>query len=246
MRQEMSYNTIAKIVGVLFIIGTASGILSLGFIGSTQGSLDLAKVAADENQVLIGALLIFIMAAACAGTTICLYPVLKKYNEALALGAMGFRLIEGTLMVAAAVCILTLLSLSKDSVAAGAPVSSYYSTLAISIQAGYNWIFNVPMLLAWCTAALMYYYVLYQTKLIPRWLSAWGLIGIVMAMAAAFTTMFGLFDPSMPINTLLNLPIMVQEMIFAAWLVIFGFNAAAFDSLSAGAKGRFEPVAAAQ
>lgn len=230
-----SYRNTAIIVGVLFIIGTATGVLSLGFLGTTQGTLDLNKIAASENQVLIGALLIFIMAAACAGTTIWLYPVLRKYNGALALGAAGFRLIEGTLMVIAALCILVLLTLSQEFVKGGSTDLSYFQTLGVLIQAGYNWIFNGPMLLAWCAAALMYYYVFYQTKLIPRWLSAWGIIGIALIIVSCLLIMFGLIDAG-DIQSLLSFPIALQEMVMAVWLIVKGFSTSAIDSLSAGAE----------
>ncbi len=147
-RKASPYRRTAIIVGVLFIIGTASGVLSLGFLETTQGTLDLSKIAANENQVLIGALLIFTMAAACASTTFWLYPVLRKYSEALALGAVGFRLIEGMLMVITAVSMLVLLTLSQEFVKAGAADSLYFQSLGVIIQAGYNWVGNVPITLA--------------------------------------------------------------------------------------------------
>jgi hypothetical protein len=230
-----SYRWTAIIVGVLFIIGTASGVLSLSFLETTQGTLDLSKIAANENQILIGALLIFIMAAACAGTALWMYPVLRKYNEALALGAVGFRLIEGMLMVITAVSPLVLLSLSQEFVKAGAADSSYFQTFGLIIQAGSNWMGNVSIPLAWCTAALMYYYIFYRTKLIPRWITVWGIIGITLSATAAVLGMFGVLDTSMATQALMNAPIFLQEMVMALWLIVKGFDPAAIDALSARA-----------
>ncbi len=203
------------------------------FFETTQGTLDLSKISANENQVLIGALMIFIMAAACASTAIWMYPVLRKYSEALALGAVGFRLIEGMLMVVAAVSVLVLLTLSQESIKAGAADASYFQAFGIMIQAVFSWVSNVPMLLAWCTGALMYYYIFYRTRLIPRWLSAWGIIGIALSAAAAILLMFGILNASMAIHTLMNAPIALQEMIMAVWLIAKGFNTSAIASLSA-------------
>ena len=232
-----TYTWMARIVGVLFIIGTAAGILSLGFLGDVVGAPDLGKIAAEKDQVLIGVLLLFTMAAACAGTTIWLYPVLKKYSEGLALGAVCFRLVEGVLGMAGAVSLLVLLTLSQEFVKAGAPDASYFQTLSVLLVTGHDWVANGPMILAWCTAALMYYYVFYQTKLIPRWLSVWGLIGIVLSIAATMLVMFGVFDSMNAIDSLMNLPILVQEMVMAIWLIVKGFSPAAIASLSARADG---------
>lgn len=233
---EGSYRWNAIIVGVLFIIGTASGVLSLGFLETTQGTLDLSKISANENQVLIGALLIFIMAGACVATTFWLYPVLRKYNEALALGAVGFRLIEGILMVITAVSMLVLLTLSKEYVNAGTADPSYFQTFGVIIQAGFNWVANVPITLAWCTAALMYYYIFYQTKLIPRWLTVWGIIGITLSATAAVLLMFGILNTSMAISTLMSAPIFLQEMVMAVWLIVKGFDPSAIASMPGRAR----------
>ena len=229
-----SYRWTATIVGILFIIGTASGILSLGFLETTIGTLDLSKISANENQVLIGALLIFIMAAACVGTTFWMYPVLRKYSEALALGAVGFRLIEGVLMVITAVCMLVLLTLSQEFVRTGAADSSYFQTFGVIIQAGSNWIANVPIPLAWFMAALMYYYIFYRTKLIPRWLTAWGIIGVTLGAAAGVLGMFGVLDTSMATQILMNAPIIPQEIVMGIWLIVKGFDQSAIASMSAG------------
>jgi hypothetical protein len=79
-------------VGVLFIIGTVAGILSVVVTGSILADPEyLIKVSANENQIIIGALLVLIMGFALAMVPVMLFPIFKKYNEALALGAVVFR-----------------------------------------------------------------------------------------------------------------------------------------------------------
>jgi hypothetical protein len=70
-------------------------------------------------------------------------------------------------------------------------------------------------------------YVLYQARLVPRWLSVWGLVGAALILAARMMVVFGL-DLSSPTQIALDAPIAVQEMAFAVWLIVRGFNAAAF------------------
>ena len=82
----------AIIVGVLFIIGTVAGILSVVFTGSILDDPDyLIKVSANENQIIIGALFVLIMGFALAMVPVMMFPIFKKHNEALALGYVVFR-----------------------------------------------------------------------------------------------------------------------------------------------------------
>jgi hypothetical protein len=229
-----SFKWTARIVGILFIIGTAAGVLGAGVLGSTLGDPDyLIKMSANESQVLLGAFFIFIMAIACAGIVIPMYPILRKYNEALALGAVGFRLIEGVLDIVNVVFVLSLLALSEEFIKAGAPASSYFQALGGILLAGHGWVSNVGILMVWCIGALMYYYIFYQTKLVPRWLSGWGLIGVMLCMAGSMLVMFHLIDPASNILTLLNVPVALQEMVLAVWLIVKGFDPSAIASLFA-------------
>jgi hypothetical protein len=185
------------------------------------------------NKVLIGALFAFIGAAASASIAISLYPILKKYNEGLALGAVGFRLIEGVLDIAIVISLLLLLTLSQEFVKAGAPASSYFQTLGVVFLAGYDWVFDVGVPLVFCLGALMYYSLFYQTQLVPRWLSGWGLVGATLGIVASMLAMFGLIGHLSTFQVVLNLPIGVQEMVLAVWLIVRGFNSSALASGSA-------------
>jgi hypothetical protein len=82
----------------------------------------------------------------------------------------------------------------------------------------------------------MLYYLLYQSKLIPRWISAWGVFAILLSIAANFLIMFRLQSASSTIDTVMHLPLFVQEMVMAVWLIVKGFNPAAMASLSAKAE----------
>lgn len=219
-----TYRNTATIVGVLFIIGFAgipSAVLTRPILGTSDY---LIKISANENQIIIGALFQFIMAVACAGIGITLYPILKKYNEGLALGSAGFRIIEGALGIVGVVGLILLLTLSQEFVKAGAPGSSYFQTLGVLVIAGRDWVNNVAMILAWCIGALMYYSIFYQSKLIPRWLSGWGLVGITLTIVASMLVMFRLIGPFSTTQGIMNLPIALQEMVLAVWLITKGFN----------------------
>jgi len=217
-----SYRKTARIVGVLFITAMVAGGLRYFLLDPILDAPDyLINVSANENRVIIGSLSFFILAVALAGIAIVIYPILKKHNEALALGYVGARIVEGVLFIIAILAILTLFTLSQEFVKAGSPDDSYYQTLGTLLQAVRNYAYNVlwPVIIG--LGALIFYYLLYQTKLIPRWLSVWGLIGAPLFPAAWLS----LFGPT--ISGFFILPLVVNEMVLAVWLIVKGFNPSA-------------------
>jgi len=230
----MNPRNIARIVGVLFIIATVAPILSIAFVPLILGPADLANVwllAVNENQIRIGALLEFTMAAAVAAIPICMYPILRKHNESMAVGYVVGRLVEGLMFTIGVISLLTLLTLSKDFSLAGAPSAAYYQTIGttvLAIRAGQS----VFAQFAFSLGSLMFYYILFKSKLVPRWLSSWSLIGAVLFLASAFLAIFG-YDSHSTIYLLFNAPGGIGEMVFAVWLIVKGFNSSAIASGSA-------------
>lgn len=221
----------AIIIGVLFLFGFAGAIT----IALTKPILDdpdyLNIISAHENKIIMGALFQFVMAAAVAGIGISLYPVLKKYNAGLAMGVVAFRIIESVLQNVTFIILLLLVTLSNEFVKAGSPVSSYFQTAGALLQEG-NFLSNqLAAILAWNFSALMYYTLFYQTKLIPRWLSGWGLVGIIVIIIANMLLLFRIIEPMGPIQVALSAPIALQELVLATWLIVKGFNASAIDPL---------------
>jgi hypothetical protein len=224
----------AAVVGVLFIMGTVPALLALPLYGNTLNAPDhLTAISANEGQMIVVTAIKFIMGLACAGIGLALYPILKKYNEGLAFGAAGFRVIEGVVGVVGALLLVVLLALSQEFVKAGAPESSYFQTADVLINAGTGWLTNVAMLLTFGIGALMYYVVFYQYRLVPRWLTVWGLVGITFIIIGALLVMFQLIPPAGTIQIILNLGILPQEMVLAVWLIAKGVNPPAVASLSA-------------
>ncbi len=217
----------AIIAGVLFIIGTVAGLLSV--VSVIEDPDFLIKVSTNENQVLRGAFFQFIMAAVYVGIAITLYPILRKYNEGLALGFVGFRIIAGVFHIIGVISLVLLLTLSREFVKAGAPDLSYFQTVGGLLRAGRDFVNHVAMILALSLGGLMFYYLLYQTKLVPRWLSGWGLLGTALTISASLLLMFRLVGIMSTTYLGLNLPMALQEMVLAIWLIVKGFNPSAIE-----------------
>ena len=237
------YRKTAIMAGVLFITATVASLLSIPFSAPMNEPNYLVSVAANANQVTFGVLLKFVAAAASASIAIALYPLLRKYHEGLALGAVGFRLIEGVFYIAGVMCLLVLVTVSQEFAKAGAANASYYQTLGVVVVAAYNWVGNVGSLLAFSLGALMYYAIFYHTRLVPRWLSGWGLVGAALCLVIGLFVMLGLIGPMSTFQVVLALPIAVQEMVLAVWLIVRGFKSSAIASLSA--KNEAQPPVAA-
>jgi hypothetical protein len=217
---------VARVAGVLFIIATAASLLSIAFLGSVGSSDYLSKIAANESQVAVGVLIRFIAAFASAAIAISLYPVLRRYRQGLALGAVGFRVIEGMFYTLGAVSVLLLLTLSQEFVKTGAGDPAYFNQSGTLLKALDNWA-GLAGIFAFYVGGLLYYRVFYQTRLVPRWLSAWGVAGVILGAAAALLVLFGVTGSMSPVQMALNAPIGLQEMVLAVWLIVKGFNPAA-------------------
>lgn len=221
----------AFLVGVLFIIGTAAGVLSVICLNPIQNHPDfLVNTAENPNRVILGTLFILTMGFSLAIIPVLMFPVLKKYQENLALGYVVFRGgLETVTYIGLAICWLILVLLSQSFVQAGTPQASYFQTIGNLVLGAQDSI-NTMLIIVFALGALMLYAVLYRSKLIPRWVSVWGLIAIIMHLSTAFILMFGLTDVNSPIITIINLPIFLQEMVMAVWLIVKGFNSAAITS----------------
>jgi len=229
-----TYRKTAIVVGVLYIIGTVAGVLSVVATGPILDASDvLAKVAANPNQLTIGALLVLLMGLALAMVPVMLFPIFRKINEVLAVGYVVFRgALETMTYIVMVITWLFLLIVGREYVAAGALNASYFQTLGSLLKEGNDSI--GPLLgIVFSLGALMLYYLLYQSKLIPRWISGWGVFAILLALASEFLTMFHLMSSFSTFDMAVNVPIFLQEMVMAVWLIVKGFNPSAIASLSA-------------
>jgi hypothetical protein len=214
----ITYKNTARIVGVLFIAATAITILSIIVLGSTLDAPDyLVNVPENENQVIIAVICELILAVSVVGIGFMMFPILKEHVESLALGYVALRLIETLLIIVASISLLSLLTLSQEYVA-GSLDASYYEPLGTSLLALRDWAFVIGTMIFLGLGGLPLYYILYQSKLVPRWLSAWGLIGAASVLLYGLLSLFGL-DPAF-----LAAPIAVQEMVFAVRLIVRGFD----------------------
>lgn len=222
----------ARTAGVLFIAATAASLIGSALLNPVLHSSDyLAAIFASQDRVTVGAFFWILAGMTSAGIALTLYPVLRQHGEGLAIGSVGFRIIEGTLYILGAVSALLLITLSQQ--AAVAATSSDQTTGAVLLALRDR--ANLAGILACYVGATMYYYIFWRSGLIPRWLSAWGIAATTLGLTAALLVLFGLTAPLSTFQVVLNLPFFVNEMVLAVWLIVKGFAAPPAAADQAGA-----------
>jgi hypothetical protein len=211
------------VAGSLFISATLASLLSTGLLNPVlSGPGYLFKVGAHPEQVAAGAFFQVVSAFASAGIALSLYPVLRRHGEALAIGSVGFRLLEGGLYLVAAVGALLLLRLGQGA-AKGFPVPPYMGSSGTLLRSLRDQA-DLIGVLAFYVGASMYYYVFYRSRLVPRWLSGWGLAGTTLGALAGLLVLFRVTDYMSTAQVALNIPIAVNELVLAVWLLVSGFG----------------------
>jgi hypothetical protein len=218
---------ISIIVGSLFILGMITGILSV--VSVIDDPDYLIKISAKQKQVLCGAFFQFLMAVIYVCIAVLLYPVLRSLNQSLSVGFFSFRLIAGIFNFFGVLIILLLLSLSQKYVNSGNTDLSYFLLIGNMLRAARDLINHVFMILTLSLSGLMFYSLLYQTKLIPQWLSSWGIIGTIITIVASCLILFRFVEIKTPLYIILNLPLALQELALALFLITKGFNESVFS-----------------
>ena len=235
---ESKMNTDRKtaiIVGILFIIATAFVFVGEAIYGPDLLSPDYLETAYPNRTIAtLGILLEFACVLAIPLIPVFLFPILRRHNEALALGYFGFRFLEAGLYVLILINKLSLTSVSQGYLIDGGTNASYFQNAGSTIQSWNLWSFT-SYLFFFVVGALMLYSVLYQSKLVPRWISAWGLIAAVLLLAGTVLEMLEMFSqfPVVGRELIYAAPIAVNEMVLALWLIIKGFNPSALEATSA-------------
>ena len=231
----MTDRSVARIVGVLFIMATVPFSLSVIILEPVLSAPNfLALVSLEQGQISAGILLELVNHIAIVIISVLIYPVLKPFSERLALGYVVARSIEAVLFAIATMHLLNLIYLSNEFVAAGSPSPSYFHTLGNVLLAGHDWNSAPFAFTAFSIGSLILNYVLYQTRLVPRWISVWGLLAAASILTARLMLLYGL-ELSSNTMAILDGPIFLQEMVFAVWLIFKGFDRSALAARPPGA-----------
>ena len=232
-----TYRLNALMAGVLYFLGTAFGIGSAVLGGEVVASVVtgsppdgdiLALTAAQAGPITASAFLILLMGLSLAAMTIFLFPLFRKDSEVLATGMLLFRgALEGACYVISTLGFLSLVVLAKEYAATGAQSEALRSMGRVTHEM--QSVMGPLSSIIFLTGASFLYVSFYRTRLIPRWLTLWGLVGVVPYMAYALLNFFGLDNG---VGFYLQMVLAPQEMVMALWLVFKGFDPEAVRRLT--------------
>ena len=221
----------AVAVGVLFLIALIPFMVGSALYGPSTGPSDFLESAyPDRGTVTVGVLLEFVAVLAIPLIGAFMYPVLKRYGHALALAYFGLRALEALLLIINQAKVLSLIGLSDDHLNVAGTDASQLQAMGDSLLREKDQVFALYVLV-FGLGALIFYALLYHSRLVPRWLSGWGFAAAAWMMIGTVISMFDFFSGS---DTLLELifviPIPLNEIVLAFWLIIKGFDRPAHQS----------------
>lgn len=211
----------ALLAGVVFIIATAGSLAAAATLPTLTSEDYLARLSAAAPQAAWGSILYLVAAFGSAGIAVALYPVLRRINPALAIGSIVFRTIEATMYIIGIVALLSLLSVSNQF-AGGETTNQGTLQLIADTLRGVRRHASLMGVFAFCLGALAYYVLFFVADLVPRWLSGFGVLAIGLMLVAC--TLAILSDGDITTYVVFVLPIAVQEMVLALWLIVRGFS----------------------
>jgi hypothetical protein len=210
-------NKTARTVGALFLISNATFLLGAMVLiepGLTAPDY-LLNIPAISQQLIWGALLELINGVAYIGIAVLMFPILRQRYESLALGYVAFRIIEFITQLAASIVPLVLVTLSGT----GTPVSQAMGDFLLATR---YWSFEM-LSLVFALSALMFYFMLYQTRLVPRFISAWGFIAAALVFTNTLLEVLGI-DLGTAVGYVTGLPMLLNELFLGVWLLVKGFS----------------------
>ncbi|MBL0345999.1 DUF4386 domain-containing protein [Candidatus Villigracilis affinis] len=217
-----TYRKTATLVGSAYLFSNITFIVgTIVMVESILGSPDyLNLMSASRAQVVLGVLLSFANGLAYVGIAVLLFPILKPRFESLALAYVGFRVVEFITQILADVSPLALLTLAGDTGKVGA-----MQELGTLLLAERFWAFQMLNLI-FSLSALLLYVMLLRSRLIPGFISIWGLIAAVLVL---LNTVLGWFNPGLgeTLGMVTGLPMLLNEVFLGIWLIVRGFNPSA-------------------
>jgi hypothetical protein len=206
---------------IVFVASMLSGSLLNAAIGSGSISDNLVNISNNLRLMRISILVELVTSIGIVVLAALLYVVFHKQNKIIALVALGWWLAEATTLAVSKIGAFALIPLSLEYVKAGAPDSSYFQTLGDFFYYGFDrqgWAIHM---LFFCLGGILWYYLFYRSKYIPRVLAVWGLVAVSLV---SINVMLVLFDRNVELQMIMLAPYLLFEALIGPWLVVKGIR----------------------
>jgi hypothetical protein len=215
----------ATLVGSFFLVSNVTFLVgAFFFVEPILGSPDyLTLVSQSRAQVVLGALLEFSNGIAYLGIAILMFPILNPRFRSLAIGYVGFRIIEFVMQTLSDISPLALVSISEEFVRGGGADAGSYQAMGTLLISQRYWSFQM-VTISLVLGAWIFYSMLYRSKLVPRFIAIWGLVGASSVFLIFLLDVFGI--PQGPVGVL-SLLMLSNELFLGVWLIVKGFEPSA-------------------
>ncbi len=202
----------------LFYLLTFVSIPTLALYRSVRDPTFVAGPGPD-TPVILGVLLEMVVALAGIGTAVALYPVVKRQGEARAMGFVASRILEAATIYVGIVSLMSIVTLRRAGAGTGALATGQ------GLAAQYQWTFFFAQSFIPAVNGVLLGSLLYQSRLVPRWLPVLAFVGAVLLVASWFATLVGVIPAISPVAAVAALPIAVWEFSLGVYLTVWGFKA---------------------
>ena len=214
----------ALVAGLFYLITFAASIPAVFLLAPVLNNADYIISSGADTRVLWGCFLDLVNALACIGTAVALFPVVKRQNEAVALGFVTSRVLEAAIILIGVVSLLTVVTLRQDLAAAPGTDTASLVTTGRALVATRDWTFLLGPSLMPGINALLLGYLMYRSGLVPRLIPVLGLIGAPLVIASATATLFRSNDRVTVLAAIATVPIFLWELSLGVWMVVKGFK----------------------
>jgi hypothetical protein len=213
------------IAGTCYLVTHVTSIAALVCYGPVINDPGYVTRAGSVTRVLAGGWLEVVLALAIVGTAVTLFPVVRRYNEGLAIGYVGLRTIEAAIIAAGTVSLLAVVSLRQHY--AGSPGTAGLGTVSAGLVMVHNWTFLLGPDFVCAADTLVLAGLMWRSRLIPRFIAGLGLAGGPALFASATCVLFGAFPQVSLPGAVAAVPVFAWELGLAVFLIGKGFKATA-------------------
>lgn len=219
-----STRKIALVAGTFYLITFVASIPALILLGPVLDNSDYIVSSGADTQVLWGCFLDMVNALACVGTAVTLFPVVKRQNEATALGFVTTRVLEAAIIMIGVVSLLSVVTLRQELGGATGADAATLVTTGQALVAVRDWTFLLGPSLMAALNALLLGSLMYRSGLVPRIIPTMGLIGAPLLLAATIATLFGYNEQISVWSGIATLPVAAWELSLGVYMVVKGFK----------------------
>ena len=224
---------LAIAAGVCYLITHVTSVAAPFLYGPILNNRSYITDSGSDTYVLLGAFFEVILALANVGTAVALFPVVKRYNEGVALGYVGLRTLEAGIIAVGVLPLLAVVTLRQQFTGTAGADTATLLTISNIFVAFHNWTFLLGPGLVCGTNTVLMAYLMYKSRLVPRFIPVLGLVGGPLVFAYNTAQMFGFSEQISSWAVILVIPIFAWELSLAIRLITKGFNAPATASESA-------------